>query len=160
VGAVEPDFEPPAVVDGLRVTARLNGDATTDFGAPGAIPAADAEPVGPAEFERLVALLDACWSAFEKAARSATGKRLATGPRGGGRDLENIRQHVVQAEESYARTVGGGTNFGEALRARWRGEVPDTGPRGGLRWPVRYAVRRSAWHLLDHAWEIEDRASS
>ena len=26
-------------------------------------------------------------------------------------------------------------------------------------WPVRYAVRRIAWHVLDHAWEIEDRSA-
>jgi hypothetical protein len=25
------------------------------------------------------------------------------------------------------------------------------------RWPPRYVVRRAAWHVLDHAWEIEDR---
>ena len=24
-------------------------------------------------------------------------------------------------------------------------------------WSPRYAVRRAAWHVLDHAWEIEDR---
>src|SRR5438067_302187 len=31
---------------------------------------------------------------------------------------------------------------------------PPTGDRG---WPVRYAARRMAWHVLDHAWEMEDR---
>jgi hypothetical protein len=31
-------------------------------------------------------------------------------------------------------------------------QVPDKG------WPARYAVRRAAWHELDHAWEIEDRS--
>ena len=25
-------------------------------------------------------------------------------------------------------------------------------------WPVRYAFRRIAWHVLDHAWEIEDKS--
>jgi hypothetical protein len=38
------------------------------------------------------------------------------------------------------------------------GEPVRTGPRGGVRWTARYYVRRSAWHVLDHAWEIEDRA--
>jgi hypothetical protein len=33
------------------------------------------------------------------------------------------------------------------------------GPRGGKRWSARYFVRRAAWHVLDHAWEIEDRSS-
>ncbi len=27
----------------------------------------------------------------------------------------------------------------------------------GKRWPARYAAHRIAWHVLDHAWEIEDR---
>ena len=25
-------------------------------------------------------------------------------------------------------------------------------------WPPRYASRRLIWHILDHAWEIEDRS--
>jgi hypothetical protein len=25
--------------------------------------------------------------------------------------------------------------------------------------PVRYTIRRLAWHILDHAWEMEDRSS-
>jgi hypothetical protein len=35
--------------------------------------------------------------------------------------------------------------------------LPAAGPRGGKIWSVRYFVRRTAWHALDHAWEIEDR---
>ena len=45
----------------------------------------------------------------------------------------------------------------EALGAAARGEVPARGPRGGVRWAPRYFVRRVAWHVLDHAWELEDR---
>jgi hypothetical protein len=44
-----------------------------------------------------------------------------------------------------------------ALRAAARGEFPLLGPRGGRRWTPRYFVRRDAWHVLDHVWEIEDR---
>ena len=36
--------------------------------------------------------------------------------------------------------------------------LPEKGPRGGTIWLPRYFVRRAAWHVLDHAWEIEDRA--
>ena len=35
--------------------------------------------------------------------------------------------------------------------------TPPPGPRGGARWPARYFVRRVAYHVVDHTWEIEDR---
>lgn len=46
----------------------------------------------------------------------------------------------------------------DGLAASARGDIPERGPRGGARWPARYFVRRVAWHVLDHAWEIVDRA--
>jgi hypothetical protein len=36
-------------------------------------------------------------------------------------------------------------------------QISASGLRGGVHWSARYFARRSAWHLLDHAWEIEDR---
>ncbi len=36
--------------------------------------------------------------------------------------------------------------------------LPEAGPRGGKIWLPRRFVHRAAWHVLDHAWEIEDRA--
>jgi hypothetical protein len=44
-----------------------------------------------------------------------------------------------------------------ALAAAARDELPKRGPRGGVMWTPRYFVRRAAWHMLDHVWEIEDR---
>ena len=46
----------------------------------------------------------------------------------------------------------------DALAAGMRGELPAQGPRGGKIWSPRFFVRYVAWHTLDHAWEIEDRA--
>ena len=51
-------------------------------------------------------------------------------------------------------------DFIAAVRARNAGELPDVGPRGGDRWPALFAMRRSAWHSLDHAWELQDRSST
>lgn len=160
VSRLERALKIPAAIDKLNVTERLAGDATTDFGAPGAIPAMDSKTISEAELERLLSVLEACWSAFEGAAKSAKGKRLASGPRGGRRNLDKIREHVMEAHGSYTRKLGGSDDFAEAARARWRGEVPDVGPRGGSRWPPAYAIRRAAWHILDHAWEIEDRSAA
>jgi hypothetical protein len=161
----------PATVADLQLVERLDGDATTDFGAPGAIPAYDEQPPGDRQLAFLRELMEACWKAFDRAADSAVGRQLSpAGPRGGGRELDKIREHVLGAERSYLVALGGrapaGTDaaqarqeFLTALGARARGELPERGPRGGRRWPARYAVRRAAWHLLDHAWEIEDRLS-
>lgn len=162
-------FKPPKTLAGLEVVERMAGDGGTDFGAPGKAAAAEAEPVTPRDLTRLDAILTACWAAFDVIADDAEGVALRTGPRGGGRELVAIREHVHGGDGSYTTAVGGSSPsrlsteearaaFLEALHARARGEVADRGPRGGTRWSPRYAARRAAWHILDHAWEIQDRA--
>lgn len=93
------------------------------------------------------------------------------GPRGGGRDTEQIVEHVTGAEASFARKIGvrhRRPDVGdEAAIAAMRpaitaalGQASDgTVPLPGG-WPVRYAARRIAWHALDHAWEIEDKSEA
>jgi hypothetical protein len=161
----------------LRVTDRVAGGAITDFGAPGAVPAADRRPFDTGEATRQEAILGSSWGAFDRAVRAAEGHRLATGPRGGGRDLEKMLGHVLDAEKAYLSKLGG--RYGKAdarpdpredldavrdvvlhlLAGLARGESPPRTPRTGSLWTPRYFVRRSAWHALDHAWEIEDRAA-
>jgi hypothetical protein len=34
----------------------------------------------------------------------------------------------------------------------------DGAPLAARKWTARYAGHRTAWHALDHAWEIEDRS--
>jgi hypothetical protein len=168
-------FQPPADVSTLTVVERLAGNQTTDFGAPDVAPAGDAAAIDDAEHQRFQTLLTACWQAFDAAMMAATGKELRKGPRGGGRELEGIAQHVQAAERGYlarlawklpkqsngdlrhelARTRQAVL---DALAAAVRGETPKQGPRGGIIWSPRYFVRRVAWHALDHVWEIEDRA--
>lgn len=84
---------------------------------------------------------------------------LRKGPRGGGRDRDAIADHVREAERSYGRTIGvrvpPQTPWAEQRAAVL--EALRAGAPGGS-WPARYAVRRFAWHVLDHAWEIEDRS--
>jgi hypothetical protein len=166
----------PETRSGLDVLERLEGNATTDFGAPGIPPAADARPIDAAELERQEALLQGSWRALDRAVRAATGASLAKGPRGGGRELEAIVRHVVEAEAGYLHALGMRYAGDDALRptdagpvrravldalaaAPRSGRVPQ-GPRGGKRWTVRFFIRRATWHVLDHAWEIEDRAKA
>ncbi len=167
-------FRAPADASEFSVTERLEGDATTDFGAPAVAPSSDAEPIGDAELRRLQTILRACWRAFDTAAASVKGRQLRKGPRGGGRDLEGIMEHVLGADSAYLGRLGwkfktggeGDSREGlerirqailEALGSAAHADGPSTGPRGGARWKPRYFVRRVAWHVLDHAWEIEDR---
>jgi hypothetical protein len=168
------EFQAPADASALAVIERVEGDATTDFGTPGRAPSSDMRPVDDAQLRHFQALLEACWRAFDAAVSAATGKELRKGPRGGGRDLDGIVQHVLDADARYLARLGWqleedkennlgqelGKTRGEIMTAlAWaaRGEAPERGPRGGIRWTPRYFVRRVAWHVLDHAWEIEDR---
>jgi hypothetical protein len=48
----------------------------------------------------------------------------------------------------------------DGLEAAVHGKLPERGPRGGVIWKPRAYMRRTAWHVLDHAWEIEDRIQS
>ena len=167
------DFAQPATLDELHVVDRVAGGATTDFGAPGTPPAADARPLAPGDLERQVALLSAAWSTFDAAVNAATGVTLRTGPRGGGRDVAKMVAHVREADEAYLVKLGSrrpseanpATRMAlirstalKALGARARGEAPAEPSRTRDLWSPRYYVRRSAWHALDHAWEIEDRS--
>jgi hypothetical protein len=168
------EFQIPADASVFSVKERLPGNASTDFGVPGMAAAADSRPVDAPELARLQAILRACWQALDRTAAAARGKDLQKGPRGGGRDLDAIVRHVIEAEKAYLRQLGaspakeGAADSAEGLRAARtailealasaaQGDIPALGPRGGVRWQPRYFVRRAAWHALDHVWEIEDR---
>lgn len=167
-------FQTPGDLSALTVVERLAGNATTDFGAPDIAPSADLPPLTEADLRRYQTLLEAYWQAFDAAALAARGKALRKGPRGGGRDLEGIIDHVLGADAAYLTSLGQRFKRNESvnrseelertrhailarLAAAVRGELPERGPRGGVIWKPRYFVRRVAWHLLDHLWEIEDR---
>jgi hypothetical protein len=157
-----------------RVVERVKGNATTDFGAPGVAPNADDRRFGDAELRRQRRLLEACWQALDEAAQVHATDALRKGPRGGGRDLDAIVAHVLDADGAYLARLGApyrqagddAADDESALRAwildaltdRAKGKPPPKPPRSGGVWSPRYFVRRSAWHALDHAWEIEDRA--
>jgi hypothetical protein len=146
------------------VVQRVPGDATTDFGAPGKPAQADFAPYSPSEVD----LLRAAWRVFD-AVLAKSPERLRKGPRGGGRDRDKMAEHVLGAEASYARAIGlkpkqpalGDIAAIEAMResiadvlSRPGDGLPLT-PKGR---PMRYTLRRMAWHVLDHAWEMEDKA--
>jgi hypothetical protein len=165
-------FQVPRDISAFVVVERLKGNATTDFGAPDRAPSGDKRPIRDPELRRFQTILKACWRAFDAATSKAKGRTLRAGQRGGGRTPKGILEHVQGSETGYLSSLGGkvqSTNTHqpskeeirqailETLAASARGEIAKLGPRGGKRWLPRYFVRREAWHVLDHLWEIEDR---
>jgi hypothetical protein len=149
-----PSFAP----GGLVVVGRLPGTATTEFGAPDARGPWDDEPLVGDEADRQAGLLEASWALLDRVVSGAPAS-LRKGPRGGGRDRDAVAAHVQESERSYGRSLG----VRVPPRTPWpeqRAALAETVRAGvsGTSWPPRYGVRRIAWHVLDHAWEIEDRS--
>jgi hypothetical protein len=172
--AAQIEFVPPASPQDFVVVERLVGNTTTDFGAPNIPISSDARPLNESEFLYLQSLLMAFWQGFDVAALSAAGRELSKGPRGGGRDLQGIVEHIMGSDASDLSYLAsrfqvrsGGILEEELGRIRQAilnslaraalGELPLQGPRGGVIWTARRFVRSISWHCLDHTWEIEDR---
>jgi hypothetical protein len=141
----------------FEVVGTLKGNATTDFGAPDARGPWDEVTLTPRELNRQILVLQDCWNYFDTAVDHAP-PTMRRGPRGGGRDRDAIVDHVREAERAYCSRTG----FRVAPRTPWdeQRDVVVTTLRASTpsaKWPIPYALRRVAWHVLDHAWEIEDK---
>ncbi|HWV25215.1 MAG TPA: hypothetical protein VNZ58_13590 [Thermomicrobiales bacterium] len=159
-----------AGVDGLDasdfdIVEYQTGSGATDFGVPEHVAMVEHEPMTDVECERQLKLLRACWTYFDDVAARVSDE-LRKGPRGGGRNRQKIVFHTLEAERSYARTIGvktpkGGMDSPQGLRDH-RDAVCEAvravnAAGEETKWPVRYFLRRAAWHVLDHAWEMEDK---
>src|SRR5256885_14613044 len=87
------------------VVERLEGNATTDFGAPGIPAKSESKTMTAAEHARLISLLEACWKYLDRVVANAPAE-LRKGPRGGGRDRDKMFQHVLDAELEYGKGIG------------------------------------------------------
>jgi hypothetical protein len=165
-----PRYAAVAARAGVRLPSRpdfsviewLPGTATTDFGAPDVAATADSIPLRAADLTRQVRLLQAAWETFDEVAAAAPAE-LRKGPRGGGRDRDEVVRHVHEVERAYARKLGvrhpplRADGALEALRADEVSALLSGATVGG--WSAAYAIRRIAWHVLDHAWEIQDKST-
>ena len=154
-------------IRGLEVVERYPGTGSTDFwGISFAFSSIDRQPVGTKELERELALMDACWAFFDDASARVSAE-MRKGPRGGGRDRDRIRRHVLVTEQDWGKKLGLGrpdpvVTSGPAL-ADWRlaylGAIREFHAQGreARSWPLRYLVRHTAFHSMDHAWEMEDK---
>ena len=94
-----------AGVELLIVVEEIEGDATTEFGAPSKAASVEVRPATAREANRVAALLEAAWTVLDEVVASAPAD-LRKGPRGGGRDRDAMYEHVLSAEQAYAGKVG------------------------------------------------------
>ncbi len=152
----------------LEVVERLEGIGMTDYyGLSGRPAAPEKDRMTEAECERKIALLRASWRTFDGAAARVS-PELRKGPRGGGWDKDRIIRHVNGAEiDEFAPKVGVKVPLEtrddvEALhkyRDSFVEGIREHSARGepARSWALQFLIRRCAWHMLDHAWELEDR---
>jgi hypothetical protein len=152
----------------LTIAERYTGVGSTNFWGISFAPSAlDRAPMADATFEHHLALLRSAWAEFDAVARRASAE-LRPGPRGGGRDRDQIIRHVLATEGGdFSKRVkvpaelddllnpgglaGHRDRFVEAMVA-WRAAGRPLG-----NWTISYLLRHTAYHALDHAWEMEDR---
>jgi hypothetical protein len=152
----------------LDVVERYTGTGSTDFWGISFAPSSlDRLPYDEKEFARSVRLLRAAWAEFDEAA-STVSAELRLGPRGGGRQRDQIVDHVLNVEgQDFHARVGVTSELSELLPAEGRAKHRDrfvTAMRDWYaegkplgKWTVPYLLRHTAFHALDHAWEMQDR---
>ncbi|HEU5086038.1 MAG TPA: hypothetical protein VFT99_01290, partial [Roseiflexaceae bacterium] len=156
-----------ADITGVEVVEQYQGTGSTDFwGISFAFSSIDQQAMSGAELERELALMRACWAFFDDV-RSRVSAEMQRGPRGGGRDRDHIVRHTFAAELDWAKKLGVRTPedallTGEAVRAHrdaYCAAIRAFHSEGkqARTWPLRYLIRHTAFHTLDHAWEMEDK---
>jgi hypothetical protein len=121
-----------------------------------------------AELERKITLLKASWAYFDGVAARVS-EEMRKGPRGGGRDRDRIISHTIRWEsenlatgvglkipEEGAMTLDGLREYREAYVQAMRAYNAGEGRRMRS-WTLPFLIRHSAFHTLDHAWEMEDK---
>lgn len=158
------------IADDVDVVEQYPGTGSTDFwGISFAFSSIDQQEMTADELARELTLMQACWAFFDEV-RGRVSAELKKGPRGGGRDRDQIVRHTFAAEKDWASGVGVLTPDGAMLtdaglkahREAYSQAIRDFHAEGqwaGKRskWPLRFLIRHTAFHTLDHAWEMEDK---
>lgn len=143
------------------------GVSSTDFwGISFAFSSHDRQAMSGDDLDRELALLRACWGFFDNV-RGRVSPEMQKGPRGGGRDREQIVRHTVASEQQFAKKLGlrypndalPRDDEIPAHREAYEQAIRTFHAKGAMarNWPLRYLIRHTAFHTLDHAWEMEDK---
>ena len=160
------EFQRQRTVDMIE---RYAGSGSTDYWGIAHVPSETERQVlsGP-DLERRLALLEACWAYFDDVAAGVSAD-LRPGPRGGGWTRDELIRHVLVNEaQQFTRKVEVRTPRDVILtpdgRAPPRRATLDAiraynaeGKPAGRTWSIQFLIRRIAHHVMDHAWEMEDR---
>jgi len=156
-----------AAITTVDVVEHYPGTGSTDFwGISFAFSGIDRQDLSSDELERELTLMRAGWAFFDDV-RSRVSAEMQRGPRGGGRDRDQIVRHTVATEQDWAKKIEVFTPpgamltdegltahrnaYGNAIRAyHSQGKLART-------WPLRYLIRHTAYHTINHAWEMEDK---
>jgi hypothetical protein len=153
----------------IELVERVPGSSSTDFWGVAHVPSEiEREVLSAKKLERRLDLVSACWAYFDDVADRVS-EQLALGPRGGGRSRDEIIRHVYESERhNYWRKVGIREEDGARLtprelaahRRRFLDAIRAYNAEGriaGRSSPIQFLIRRTAQHVMDHAWEMEDR---
>lgn len=157
-----------AAITSVDVVEQYPGSGSTDFwGISFAFSSLDGQQMSIEDLERELTLMQACWSFFD-VVRARVSAQMQKGSRGGGRDRDRIVGHVLGVEQDWAKKIGVRTPEGAIVTD----DVGLTVVRGAYcaairtfhseskmarTWPLRYLIRHTAYHTMDHAWEMEDK---
>jgi hypothetical protein len=158
----------------VDVVEHYPGTGSTDFwGISFAFSGIDQQVMSGEALERELTLMRACWGLFDDV-RSRVSAEMQRGPRGGGRDRDRIVRHTIFTEQDWAKKLGVLTPQGTPQEAQ-EAMLTDEGLNAhrdaycnairalhsqnkmARTWPLRYLIRPTAFHTLDHAWEMEDK---
>jgi hypothetical protein len=156
-----------AAMTTIDVVEHYPGVGSTDFwGISFAFSGIDRQDMSSEALARELTLMRACWAFFDEV-RSRVSAEMQRGRRGGGRDRGQIVRHVVHTEQDWAKKLGAPTPD-DAVLSDWGLNAHRDGYCTAIRafhaqgkmartWPLRYLIRHTAYHTLDHAWEMEDK---
>ncbi len=152
----------------VDVVERVPGSSSTDFWGIAHVPSQiEREVLAPPVLERRLDLLRACWAYFDDVAASVS-HELRPGSRSAGRSRDQIVRHVYGTEpEQNSRKIEVRTPLDVVLttdglamhREQYLDAIRAYNAEGkpARSWPIQFLIRRTAYHVMDHAWELEDR---
>ena len=157
-------------IKNFKVVEQYPGTGSTDFwGISFAFSGIDRQAMSDKELERELTLMQACWAFFDDV-RGRVPAEMQKGSRGGGRDRYQIVRHTFLAELDWTKKLNLPVELAPLLtdeglmahRDAYCNAIRDYHSRGILagkvsKWPLRYLIRHTAFHTLDHAWEMEDK---